>query len=309
MSKKKYNQIKKHTSSLAASVLQRIENESITPSAWWKFACVNCLVWIAWVVTIVCGAISVSVLAYVSNRARFELYEATHDSFLLFLIDILPMLWMFSFFVMIVLAYVNMRHTKCGYKYPLWKMLGSSVVLSIAGGAALHFFGVGYYMDTQFAQKIPMYTSLQRTEQHMWQQPHTGRLLGVFTETDDQRSNFIDVENEHWEIITDALAQKDMELFTSGKKVRVLGTTTSLARHTLYACGVFPWMYDDTVTNDEMRKEKEDFIQRMYRRMEADEQEEEIEDELYTFNKESTTTKNGKKGICTDIIPMKRFRK
>jgi len=305
------NKLKKqHTTPstpLSASVLDRIEKESITPSSWWKFACINCVVWTAWITTVIFGAISVAVLVYVSNRTRFELYEATHETFASFILDTLPFIWMFSFFAMITLAYINMRNTKCGYRYPLWRMLVSSILFSVVGGVVLHVFGVGYYTDTQFAKNMPTYISLERAEESLWQKPEKGRLLGVFgsLSSDDSSPIFIDAKENTWELETGELPQEGVKTLESGQKVRLLGAVSPVGQDVFHVCGVFPWMFNKNLSNHEMSKGRKIFIERMYEHMEKGERLKGLEKEVFKANKAAPF---GKKSICAELAMMKRMK-
>ena len=292
------------TSELSSAVLGRIEE--VTPDAKWKFACANYFVWIAWALSVVFGAVSVAVLIYVADHSRFALFEATHDTPLSFFAEVLPFIWIGTFVAMGASAYFNMQHTKCGYRYPMWQLLISSVVFSVVGGAILHIFGTGYLIDTQLAKRMPLYTSLERTEQHMWQKPEEGRLLGVFSAMDekDEMYVFIDNNNTQWQIQTVELRDRDRHLLSSGDTVRVLGTTTNRENNLFHACGVFPWMYDRGVSVRDMKKDRQQFVERMYEHMEKGDRLRNLEREVF----EKNTDMPFADGLCAEISVMKRMK-
>lgn len=289
---------------LSSVVLDCIEE--MTPSARWKFACLNYFVWIAWALSVVFGAVSVAVLIYVGDHARFALFEATHDTPLSFFAEVLPYVWIGTFVAMGAFAYFNMRHTKCGYRYPMWQLLISSVVFSVLGGVVLHIFGTGYLIDTQLAKKMPMYTSLERSEQKMWQKPAEGRLLGTFSTTDTETGAymFIDAYSQKWSIQTDELGKIDRELLSSGHTVRVLGTTTDSAQKLFHACGVFPWLFDKDVSINDMRKERRVFIERMYEHMEKGDRLKGLEREVFERKSEQAFDE----GLCSKLATVRRMK-
>ncbi|MFT7507593.1 MAG: hypothetical protein ACI92I_000754 [Acidimicrobiales bacterium] len=303
---KEIKQNNNEKSTLSASVLERIENENVSPRSRWIFECMNYGVWMAWAASLVFGAISVAVLIYVGDHTRFALFEATHDTPLSFFAEVLPYIWIITFIGMGSLAYFNMRHTKCGYRYPMWQLMISSVVLSAMGGVILNVFGVGYLIDTQLDKRMPTYRSLEHAEERMWQNAAEGRLLGVFTSMDqaDEMYLFIDTEDTQWSIETTELRDEDRKILSSRNTVRILGTTTDAQAKIFHACGVFPWMFDKDVSVRDMRKDRRVFVERMYEHMEAQERLSTLENEVFSKDKR----KPFKEGICADIAVVKRMK-
>jgi len=303
------NKLKLHTdnSSFTCAVLSRIENDAVVPHAAWKFMCMNCLVWAAWALTVIFGAVSVAVLIYMGDYARFALYEATHETPLSFFIGVFPYIWFVTFVSMGVFAYYNMRHTKSGYKYPMWQLFGSSVLCSIAGGVILQIFGVGYIIDTQLAKSMPVYRSLEHSEERMWQNPSEGRLLGTFTAMDenDELYVFHSSDKGTWNIQTKELRDVDRQLLSSGSVVRVLGTTTNQANKQFHACGVFPWMFDKNVTLKDMKKDRRVFVERMYEHMETGDRLQGLEKEVF---KEEQDMPFEEMSICANLSVVKRMK-
>ena len=300
------NTHEKLDSSLSNMVLDRIEQDAVTPSARWKFLCIDYFVWIAWAVSVIFGAVSFTVLVYVGDHARFALYEATHNTPLSFFVEVLPLIWIAVFLIMGALAYFNMRHTKSGYKYPMWQLLISSVVFSAVGGMVLHVFGAGHLIDTQLGKGMPMYKSLERTEAQMWQRPEEGRLLGVFSEMDekDEMYIFIDEGAKKWSIQTGELRVRDRELLGSGSTVRVLGTTTDARAGYFHACGVFPWLFDAGVSIADMRTDRKIFVERMYEHMEKGDRLKGLEREVFKEEQDMPFDE----GLCAELSVVKRMK-
>lgn len=254
-------------SSLSSLVLSRIENEHLTPSARWHFLCKHYAVWLFWVLSIILGAVSVAVMLYVANHARFALYEATHETQLSFFIEVLPYVWIFVFGVMAVVAYFNLRHTRHGYRYSVWQVLLSSIALSLTGGVVLQVFGMGILIDAALGRDMPMYPSVERMEMRMWQMPDEGRLVGVFNGMDETETQYLllDASNEEWRVEAAELRDVDKRLLSSKSRVRIIGKATDLENRAFYACGVFPWVFDKKVSSKALRAEREVFIDRMLR--------------------------------------------
>ncbi len=240
------------TFDLTSQILQKIESESVTPRAKWVYSTQEYLLWLLWFVTVLLGAISVAVTSFVFSHQRFALYELTHDNFVTFAVDVLPLLWLLLFGVMVVFAVFNMRHTRRGYRYPLWQILGSSVVLSLALGALLHLAGAGFSLDKKMGALARGYASQEKLELKWWQDPRSGRLVGsamYVREGGATDIRFIDFEGVAWQLELDELHEEEVRLLTEGKQVRIFGVSDGGVFH---ACGAMPWVQDRSYKGEEL---------------------------------------------------------
>lgn len=186
--------------SLSAAVLDRIEHERVSQVPRWQFLLTEYGVWILWGLSVLFGAIAFSVMLLYLLHAGFAFREATHDTAFGFFMDMLPYLWITVFILMAILAQHNLRHTKRGYRYPVWQILLCSILTSFMGGAVLHYVGLNYAVDAQAGKSIPMYTALEKMETRIWQQPEQGRLVGFFVKgaSTDRAVMFTDVAGVQW---------------------------------------------------------------------------------------------------------------
>lgn len=255
-----------NTCSLKESVLQRIEAGEVQPKPKWWFLCGECLMYVLWAISVILGAVAISVIIFVAEHSMFALFEATHESAFDYAIDTVPVAWIVVFVLMAVLAYYNYRHTTTGYRYSLIAILGSSTAFSIVGGVLLHSGGVGAYLDTQLAENMPMYESLERKELKMWLQPEEGRLVGRLAGaySEGTTTEFVTADGAAWELVITELLEPDRIVLQNGGTVRVLGMVVTSTANTFYGCGVFPWMYDKVMSYAELQAERRAFIERMY---------------------------------------------
>lgn len=302
MNKKSAKQINQ---SLKNTLLERIEAEQVCPRSRMFFRGRECLVWFLWSISVVVGAFAIAVSLFVVTHRQYELYEATHDNFFTFMVEMLPYLWIVVFGLMVYVAVYNLRHTKHGYRYPLWMILASSVVLSFAGGSALQFFGFGYSIDNVLGRNMEMYMSQDKLEQKMWQAPSEGRLLGkqVFTTlSPEEFVVFEDATGQRWRMDVSELQSRDMELLASEKTVRMLGLTKNNELFIFHACGALPWMIEREVTVDDMNRERKAFLQRVYSHsLREDERSALLEGETFA------STSLPKRSVCADLTAMRRM--
>ncbi len=242
-------------------ILTKINSQSITPTPKWQFMCLACVMWVVWGTSVVLGAIAVAVLLFVTEHSMFALFEATHESYAAFVFDVLPYLWIGIFVLMAALAYIHYRKTSRGYRQSMIAVLGTSMGASMLLGAVLHIAGTGAYLDRMMSD-MPMYESLEETERELWQQPTEGRLVGSQVAGSDVMQ-FQDIAGVVWDVDITEMQTADMELFKTGRQIRLLGLTASTQR-VFYACGAFPWLFDTSITVGGLATERQAFVERMY---------------------------------------------
>jgi hypothetical protein len=199
---------------------------------------------------------------------QYAFYEATHQNFYTFLIEALPYLWISTFALMAGVAVYNLRHTKHGYRYPLWQIFGSSVVLSLAGGAVLHLFGFGFAVDHMLGKQMPMYASQDKLERRMWQNPEDGRLIGKVTESvvpPAVTATFEDVEGRLWQLDLSELEENERELLLEQGQVKIIGLASKETPNLFHSCGAFPWLLDRPASRADFEATREAFEMKMHR--------------------------------------------
>ena len=254
------------TTSCKGSVMSRIGCGEVSPRSRRFFQTRECAVWTLWAISAAVGALAVAVTLFVITFRQYELYEATHENFFTFMVEVLPFLWIVVFGLMVFVGVYELRHTKRGYRYPLWQIFGSSMVLSLAGGAALHLFGFGYSTDHMLGQLMHMYNSQEKIEEKMWQAPDEGRLLGRFGEPASPPSTlvrFTDVSGNEWKVNIDELSDKEKGLMRKDEVVRLIGQVTDGDLGVFYSCGAFLWSLDKPMPREDMRAAREEFMLKM----------------------------------------------
>lgn len=251
--------------SVKSSVYDRIQCEKICPRSRWYFLTHEYLMWGLFVLSVLIGALAVSVTLFVVTQHQYALYEATHENYVTFLVDVLPYLWIGVFTVMALLAVYNLRHTKRGYRYPLSAIMGSSMVLSLAGGSALQLFGFGYTVDHMLGTQMRMYVSQEKMEERLWQNPAEGRLLGRI-EVPEATSSvvlFTDADGEKWHIDISELTPHERVLLHHEEPVRIIGKILDEEMKEFHSCGAFPWMLNPSMSREELHAAREAFLMRL----------------------------------------------
>jgi hypothetical protein len=250
------------------SVMSRIECGEVCQRSKVFFRTRECAVWALWAVSVIVGALAVSVTLFVLTHSQYALYEATHDNFLTFMAEVLPLVWIIVFAAMAGLGVYELRRTKRGYKYPLWQIFASSVVLSLAGGAALQFFGLGYATDHMLGIHMNMYNSQEKIEKRMWQNPHRGRLVGQAEEAFVPPATgvrFKDLEGKVWQASVQDLSKDELELLSGMQPVRMFGIVMDEQSALFHPCHVFIHKSPNEHSLRDLKQERMEFISKVAR--------------------------------------------
>lgn len=241
----------------SARIMAYIEESGVTPTSRLVFLSKNILVWCLWILSILVGSMSIAVISGAVVRAVYGFYEPVHTSMLHSVLELMPYVWLPVFMTMVLLAYINLQHTNTGYRYPFWQIVCSSLLFSMAGGVLLYFMGIGYMIDKKMGDILPMYTTQERIEAKMWQQPVDGRLLGRLVATEESRplALFLDIEAQTWELAISELHPRAAALLQKGDTVKLLGMVEEDG--SFVVCDVLPAMMEAR-TPAELREATDD---------------------------------------------------
>lgn len=251
------------------AVLQRIEYDNVQPYSRLFFQSKECFIWMIWLLTLLLGSLAVAVTIYVSMSVPYTLYEITHNNLLTAFVTALPYIWIVIFMLTAYLAIINFRHTRYGYRYQVYTVLGGSIALSLVAGAALQMAGGGYVLDQTIGEMVVAYPSYEKRRLALWQQPQEGRMIGVLVPLDEREDNnpeeqqfvFRDQDEVVWNLDTSELDERDVVLLREAgqQPVRIIGTLT--ASDVFHVCGVFPWFSGQAMTRSELVETRKMFMQ------------------------------------------------
>ena len=236
---------------LSEKILSRIESENINPDPKWQFILKEDIFWLLWTISVIVGAGAVAVIIYRFQNSGFRYYEVTHDGLLSFAFDALPIIWLSALVLIVALCYINIRHTKKGYRYPLWLVLSASIGVSVVVGNILFASGIGSVIDKELSERVPFGPSVFMFQKDKWVKPENGLLAGNVVEFLPESKKLVieDFSGKSWNVVISEMMPKDFMILSNEEQVRIVGipaTTTD----SFYGCFVFPW----GIPNDMGRK-------------------------------------------------------
>jgi cellobiose-specific phosphotransferase system component IIC len=220
---------------MSNKIMDKIKKEQIKPVPKWEFLLKDSLVWGAFALTILIGAIAVSISIFQIQTADWEFARHLSSSRPGFFFKNMPYFWIITFAAFIFLADYNYRHTKNGYKHSLTTVIIANLIISVVLGFALFGAGAARAIDKGLLEKVPPYAKVMH-EQRLQAWANSNNLLaGQITQVS---SNIIvvDFNNKEWTVILPEEFDKNLH---EGMTIRSIGEKVS--DDTFQAQRIEPW--------------------------------------------------------------------
>ncbi|MFA6306349.1 MAG: hypothetical protein WCV70_00830 [Patescibacteria group bacterium] len=183
--------------------LHKIEAEKIQPKPRWRFLLKNYAVWGAGILALFFGAISVSLIFYMSRYNDLEVYGRSGGRLWEKLLLLIPIFWLACLAIFALAVIYNVKHTKKGYRYPLFLIILGIIAASVIFGGIFYAVGFGEKIDDSFSRHAPFYDRLINPRIDFWSQPEEGRLMGmIISRVDDDIYILANRERQEWKVLT-----------------------------------------------------------------------------------------------------------
>lgn len=295
------------STSVKDRVFSSIADQQVEPRPCYVYWCENTAMWLVWLMTVLLGALATAVLIFTSTYRYYDIYEAMHDNFVTFFLQVLPWVWVVAFAGLMLVAMRGLRATRRGYRLSPWLVGGSSVGMSVLLGFVASAAGFGFVVDRTLGEYAPMYTSQAEREQILWQMPNDGRLLGQQQVAVSATGTvlFTDTHGAVWTVEVQELRAADRELLATSKTVRLLGAPLETEPARFLACGVFPWMLDKKHAMKDLSAERKAYMSQMYAHSHTPVTRlREIEERALTSNADNQSAPDRKR--CPEIAAVRR---
>ncbi|NCN07184.1 hypothetical protein GW933_00680 [Candidatus Falkowbacteria bacterium] len=201
-------------------VLEVIKHEK--PESKWKFKLKNYAIWLAGSLFILFGSLSTAVVIYMIANNDWAVSSQIATNKWQFILLAVPIYWVATIIILLLVAYYNFRHTSVGYRYKILTIIMSSIVASIIFGGLFYYLGLGHIIDKTFAERIPIYERFASPRRAMWVNPDDGRLAGKVIFIRSSNFDLIDFYNKRWlvePIMTDEFLQEGQIIKIIGQKI------------------------------------------------------------------------------------------
>jgi hypothetical protein len=233
---------------LASKVLDRIDDEKLTPRPRWQFSLKNRLLWSLLGLCLLAAAAAAAAMLFALSNTGWEFREVTHDSAWAYFLDAVPFIWVVALFLALLFAYENIRHTKTGYRYPVAALAAFAIAGIVIGGTLLYLTGFGQRVDEEFGARIPLHQPTLMFQKKIWTNPARGLLVGEVIKMEPETHSFLlrTFDGQRWVIEADDLNQRSRDVVVHSHLIRVVGMMVDAgtgpgALPVFRSCLILPW--------------------------------------------------------------------
>ena len=207
-------------------ILEIIKDEKIEPTPRWVFAIKSTGGWVSFLLAVIFGGLSFSVILYAIQQSEFSLIDHVGHSGMEMILSLLPFIWLIFFGVFFLVAIVGIRYSWKGYKIPILKQAGWSFGLSMIVGTLFFIGGGGSWLDGTFGTAMDNYKSIEERKIQIWSNPVDGYLSGTIQDVYEKSLTIRDFKSDEWTIdIGDAWIANPV-LLETGERIKVIGDGT-----------------------------------------------------------------------------------
>lgn len=204
-------------------LLQKIKENKIAPKPKWHFLLKDYVIWTVGFITVALGALSVSLIIYISPLGEFEVYGRTKGPVIDKIFLFVPVFWLICLGVLTALIYYDIKHTKKGYRYSPTTIFLAIIALNASFGAAFYAAGFSEVVDGILGKHMPYYERMANPGIRFWSDPERGRLSGiVVSQSSDRQFIVVDIRNGEWKVFTDQDGC-DAKMIEIGRPARFIG--------------------------------------------------------------------------------------
>lgn len=220
-------------------IIEKIREQKLEPIPRSRFTLRNALIWSAYTLFVLIGAVAFSVILFVVQQMDFDLVAHMSHSLPELLLALTPFFWIIALLTGLVIAMVSMRKTKKGYKFTSPALAGLSVSFSILLGTLFFISGGAGWLENAFALRVSLYEGVQEKKIKVWMAPEEGYLAGTIIEKDNSTVHIIDFDNNTWMIETEGADIPPVVFLEEGETIKLIGKVTGEGAFTAEI--VRPW--------------------------------------------------------------------
>lgn len=220
------NNMKNNILTLHEEIINKIQEEKITPYSRRYFIVKNYVMWAFFICVIVLGSLVISIDIHLFQSATEDLIELERVGLFNFILTVIPYFWIIVTIAFITIACSYYRQFKAGYRHEFISIIITGFCGMFALGLVLHISGISrtiqqYLLRSSFR---PYYQPLVFTEYDIWLKPRSGFFIGTVTDLISSSTvTIIDPDNKSWRIVGSSTFVGSLVV---GDMVKIHGTST-----------------------------------------------------------------------------------
>jgi len=229
---------------ISKEVIKKIKQEKIKPKSKWSCNFYNGFWWAFFVITILLGALFLAILFFLISDIDWSIRSYLGQNLFSFIFRVIPFLWIVLSVIAFLLAYLNLRHTKKGYRYDWLVILLLIGIIALIFSIILHMLKINQRTNKFLKSKAPYYRKMICDKEILWSQPEKGLLAGtiaIFMQGEN-KIKLIDFNNDIWEITfgENTIIHRRVKL-TEQEIIKLIGIGKDLIQKKFEAKEIMPW--------------------------------------------------------------------
>ncbi|MFH1047679.1 MAG: hypothetical protein V1738_05225 [Patescibacteria group bacterium] len=226
---------------LTDKVLDELRSKDVRPVPAWRFLLRSLAAWFGFIVLVLLGAHTVSVILFLLTDHDWTELAYFRGGRLWYVFTAIPYVWFVSLFALVVVAYLDFKKTKGGYRYQPLMVVGLVIAVSLLAGTGLYAVGLGQRADELFERRLPSYRQMAPRGFQMWNHPQEGLLVGQIERiNDDGTFEMVAPGGQAWSITVEReIPEPIRQQIQVGTPVRVIGSPSDIGQ--FKAQVVLPW--------------------------------------------------------------------
>lgn len=207
-------------------IIGKIKCEHIAPVPKWCFLARGYAFWVLFVASVILGSLSFAVMVHIANSGDWDIFNHLGGNWITSTVMLLPYFWLVFLGIFALVAYLNWKHTKYGYRFRRRWIVVGSVGLSIFFGNVFYALGLGKEMDILMTKAMPFYDkSKHEARKELWLRPENGLLGGKIISIDEKTEEITlkDENGKKWIVDDRDVEWENEKLQQKGKIIKVIG--------------------------------------------------------------------------------------
>jgi hypothetical protein len=228
-------------------IIKEIVKRKVVPIPRWHFILRRAVFWALALISVITGAISMATAIYVffdndyvTDQVNIEKLFAQRP-LIEVVIQSVPYVWLMAMSLFILTAYYGIRHTRKGYRYPMFRIIAGSLLLSFLLCGVLNVFDIGKYIHRYLIENVRGYDRLVYSNEILWSQTEKGLLGGRVVGQSVHDSTIVvrDYKRRLWNVDISRAQIHLNKPIAVGKYLKITGVKTGT--DSFRAATIRPW--------------------------------------------------------------------
>ena len=215
----------KTTLTLQKIILTRIKTQGLKPMPKGYFKTREYILWGLLGVFVAALSVGFGMIIFMVKGTDMSLFAKLGLSVPEKIIYTVPSFWIIVTVIAAVIAFINFRNTRRGYKTSVHQFVLISALISVGLGSVGYAFRVSEFVDHKASENSPLYNTVVPLNTNQWLDPAHGLLSGVVRSKDsDSDFKIRDSEGVLWHVRGRDIEMASGFTFSTGDRVRLIGT-------------------------------------------------------------------------------------